>query len=234
MEGAPLTPGRDAMSDPSALSADPRAADGAGTPAQITAADRVQTRDTSPAPRRGFSLRRLGVMSLVGAGLAVAALVWSGDDEASTDLLRRFGRSVDVFRPELVTVDARAAERYILDAFGWPISAPSLPDLQLIGVGEATVAQTNELAVDVPAFRYDDRDGDPVVVFVYDYVLLDQTGGLADLPEPVYARLAEDPPVDVRRQGGHSFVTWRRRSVVYTAVTGDEDQAEAIALSVRE
>ena len=195
--------------------------------------ERVQTRPPSPAPiRRRFSLPRLGALALLGALGAVAVLVWTGDADESTDLMVRLGRSADSFRPELVTIDAEAAERYVLDAFGWPVEAPALPELQLVGVGEATIAQTQDVAVDVPAFRYDAADGSAVVVYVYDYVLLDQTTGLASLPDPVYARLAEESPVDVRRQGGLSFVTWRRRAVLYTAVTDDEERAESIALSV--
>ena len=164
--------------------------------------------------------------------MAVGVLSAGGDSDGGTDLLGRLGAAAPEFRPELVTVDASAAERYVLDAFGWPVSAPELPDLQLVGVGEASVLQTEALDVSVPAFRYDDAQGESLVVFVYDYVLLDGAQGALDLPEPIYARLAEAPPVDSRRQSGLSFVTWRVRSVVYTAVTESEDVAERIARSV--
>ena len=205
-------------------------------PAPVTAADRVQNRPgseprTDSRPRRLPWLRLL-ILGLIGGAVVAALTLRGGSTEPDSDLLERLGVTAETFRPDLVTVDQAAAERYVLDAFGWPVAAPQIPGLQLVGVGESSVLTTAQIDVGLPAFRYDTQDGESLVVFVYDYVLLDGTGGALDLAEPVYARLAETPSVDVRRQDGVSFVSWRVRSVIYTAVTDNEDTAEQIARSV--
>ena len=200
-----------------------------------TAADRLQTRPSPPprpaSPRRS-PVRRWIVLAALGALGASAAVVWMGRTTEDADLLSRLVDASDAFRPELTTTDEDAAAGFVMDAFGWPVAAPRLDGLQLVGVGEAVVLSTPELEVGLPAFDYSGAEGESAVVFVYDYVLLDETDGALALPDPMYARLAEDPPVDVRRQGGHSIVTWRDRAVIYAAVTEDEPTSERIARSV--
>ena len=207
-------------------------------PPALSAADRLQSRPAEPASRERSALpprlswTRLLVFGVVGALIATAAVVWMDRAGEDTDLLGRLVEASDEFQPDLVTTNPDQAAGFVMDAFGWPVGVPDLPDLQLVGVGEAAVLSTPALEVGMPAFRYDGLDDESVVVFVYDYVLLDGAAGALVLPDPMYARLAEDPPVDVRRQSGYYVVTWRERSVLYAAVTEDEATSERIAQAV--
>ena len=114
-----------------------------------------------------------------------------------------------------VTMGDRAAEEYIIGEFGWPIRVPVLPDARLEGVGVETLVE----GVEVPVLGYRTAADEPIIVYAYDYAFLDAAADRLRLTQPVYARLADDPPVDVRRVGESYLVLWRRRAAIYTAVT---------------
>lgn len=202
----------------------------------VSAFDRVQSRPDPPPSRipftaaasRGAFWRVVAVVAALAVG--IAALVWlSGREQVGdTDLLARLGDVASGYQPALLTVDPAQAERYIEDASGWLIEAPELPGHQLVGVGFADLSPQ----ASVPAFRYDSDDGGSTVVFAYDYVFLDSIRGSFSLGEAVYAGLAEDEPLDTRRRGDDHFVSWRRRAVIFTAVTESESAFEQIGLSV--
>lgn len=229
---APPEPPVDAPSPQ--LQASPSLADAPTPPAEapLSAADRVQFRPPRSASPRRTSLRKLLALGVLGAAVATAAVLWMGRAGEDADLLGRLVDASESFRPELVTATPDVASGFVYDTFGWPVGVPELPELQLVGVGEALILSTPELEVSMPAFRYEGADEDAAVVFVYDYVLLDGAGDALVLPDPMYARLAEDPPVDVRRQAGHYVVTWRDRSVIYAAVTENEATSERISQAI--
>lgn len=215
--------------DRSELPADPE-------PPPITAADRLQTRPERPglpltpaASRRGYwrVMRVVGVLALLSV-----LVVWGLRDTSvlvDDDLLDRLVVVADGFQPDLLTVDDEQVAGYIEDASGWIIDVPQLPSLQVVGVGFADLTQQ----ASVPAIRYDGADGSTAVVYAYDYVFLDSIAGGLRLADAVYARLADDAPVDTRRLGDAYLVSWRRRAVVFTAVTTSETLAEVIADGVR-
>jgi hypothetical protein len=207
-------------------------------PPPTTAFDRIQTRTVAVARssrRRLPESRRTAALVagvLVAVTLSLVATWWirrppPGDDH---DLLVRLTESSETFRPSYVTTDPEQAEAYVADVFGWDVGVPVLPGFRLAGVGEASLSPQ----LSVPAVRYDGPDGAPVVVFAYDYVFLDQAQGALDLPEATYAQLAEPVPVDARRLGDAALVSWRRRAVIYTAVTASDDAVERIGRAVRD
>ena len=207
-------------------------------PPPTTAFDRIQTRTVEVARsgrRRLPGSRRTAVLSaaVVAAVAAVLVAAWwvrRPPPGAEHDLLVRLAEASETFRPSYMTSDTRQAEAYVADVFGWAIEIPVLKGFRLGGVGEAALSPR----LSVPAVRYDGPDGAPVVVFVYDYVFLDQARGALDLPEATYAQLAEPEPVDARRLGDASLVSWRRRAVLYTAVAASGDAVEQIGQAVRE
>ncbi|HYG66491.1 MAG TPA: hypothetical protein VD838_02495, partial [Anaeromyxobacteraceae bacterium] len=133
------------------------------------------------------------------------------------DLLTLAAAHASDVRLDVATSDLDAAEEFVIGEFGWPIRVPVLPEARLEGVGVARLAE----GVEVPVFRYQ-AGGEPLVVYAYDYAFLDAAMDRLTLAAPVYARLADDPSVDVRRVGDAYLVLWRRRAAIYTAVTYDD------------
>lgn len=212
------------------------------TPAvsSLPAFDRVQTKETPP----GVHLRpmwRPRTLALIGAGIAlVAVITWAAwpSENAADDVLLHFVATAETFRPELTTTEPAQARSMIMDALGWDVAPPDLPGLTIVGVGIPSVG-TVEAApglsptqVQVPAFRYEGAEGERASVFAYDYILLDRVGHAFDLPLGTYAALSEPTPVDSRVVDGRFVVTWRRRAMIFSAVTVDEAVAERIRQTV--
>ncbi len=199
----------------------------------ITAFDRVQTRPKLPftdtAGARGAFWRAVAIVAALAAVTAAAWWGFTRDAAAGSDLLTRYAEIAADYQPALLTVSADQAERYVEETSGWIIDAPELPALQIVGVGFADLSPE----ASVPAFRYDGADGESVLVYAYDYVFLDSIRGRFDLPDAVYAGLAEDEPVDTRRLDGSYFVSWRRRAILFTAVTDDERTFERLGVGVQ-
>lgn len=198
----------------------------------VSAADRVQTRrrlpPLTPAATRGVYWRTVARVAVV--ALLIAAVVWwiRRDPGADTDLLARLDEITADFQPALLTASTTQAADYVERTSGFLVEPPELPGLQLVGVGYADLSPQSS----VPAFRYDGADGVTAVVYVYDYVFLDEIRSSLTLGEAVYASLANDPAVDTRRADDALFVTWRQRAVIYTAVTTDEPTFERLAASI--
>ena len=205
-------------------------------PPPTTAFDRVQTRTVQvvrsgrrrlPESRRTAAL--VAGLALVMA-LALAATWWvrRPPPGADHDLLVRLAATSESFRPSYVTTSRAQAESYVADVFGWAIGLPEIPGFRLAGVGEAALSPQ----LSVPAVRYDGPDAATVVVFAYDYAFLEESSPALDLPEATYAQLAEPDPVDTRRLGDAALVSWRRRAVVYTAVTESDEAFELLGRAV--
>ncbi len=218
------------MSTPE-LRAEPARPDEPAPAAPISAADRVQTPrlpPLTPAASRGAYWRTVARVAAV--LLVVAAVAWwvQRDTTEDTDLLGRLDELSAEFQPALLTASAAQAADYVERTSGFLVSPPELPGLALVGVGYADLSPQSS----VPAFRYDGADGVEAVVFVYDYVFLDEIRSSLTLGEAVYASLANDPSVDTRRADDALFVTWRERAVIYTAVTTDEATFERLGSAV--
>ncbi|MEM6326126.1 MAG: hypothetical protein AAF791_03325 [Bacteroidota bacterium] len=219
--------GAEAAAD--AQAASPTEADRA--PPSVSAMDRIQ--DPAPADDEAdFSWRWLAGVVLVIAGIMGVWLWTHRDTGPDDDLLREAVAAYRTFSPAELTNDPDEAAEWVFDNLqGWLIFPPEIEGFVMLGVGSAQLAD----AVFVPAFRYDGADNTTFVVFAYDYILLDEaaeSGRLRLAPE-VYARLAEPEPVDIRREGDAYVVTWRRRSVLFTAVAPGEELAEQISQAVR-
>lgn len=203
----------------------------------LPAFDRVQTREDSAAPTGG-AWRPVALAALVLVGIAATAWwIWP-DEESANDVLVHFVETADTFRPDLGTTRPDEARAAVLDALGWDVMPPDLPALAIVGVGIPTIGAVQPssaiepVAVQVPTFRYEGTDGERAVVFAYDYILLDRVRQSFDLPDGTYAGLSEPSPVDSRVVQGQFAVTWRRRSMIFTAITPDEDVAERIRQAV--
>ncbi|HLT48588.1 MAG TPA: hypothetical protein VK002_15245, partial [Rubricoccaceae bacterium] len=194
--------------------------DTASLPPDHPAYDRIQHRPRHERSRRSRIGGFLTAAALVVAGLVVTYALVRPDDAPGDiqDLLTLAAEHADAVSLEVVTSDLDVAQQYIVGEFGWPIRVPVLPEARLEGVGVAALVE----GVEVPVLRYRTTGDAPVVVYAYDYAFLDAAADRLRLAPPVYARLADEPPVDVRRVGDRYLVLWRRRAAIYTAVTSDD------------
>ena len=207
----------------------------------LPAFDRIQDRPpASPSGTRPMwqPLAAFLLALLVVAGIAATAWwLWPMPSEAD-DVLVHLVDTGDAFVPDLATTQPDEARSLILDALGWDVAPPDLPGLTIVGVGIATIGavqsspSTSPSDVQVPAFRYEGAAGERATVFAYDYILLDRVGPSFDLPDGTYAALSEPTPVDSRVVEGQFVVTWRRRAMLFSAVTPDEGVAERIRQTV--
>lgn len=199
----------------------------------VSALDRVQSRVDDSGEPRGTSWGWLIGLALVVVGV-VGVWFWTHRETApDNDLLREAVAAYREFRPAAITNDPEEAASWVFENLeGWLVYPPDLEGYQLLGVGAVELAD----AVFVPAFRYDGLQGATFVVFAYDYILLDEASemGRLRLAPEVYARMAEAEPVDIRREGDVYVVTWRRRSILFTAVAPGEELAEQISQAVRQ
>ncbi|NNF59204.1 MAG: hypothetical protein HKN04_13295 [Rhodothermaceae bacterium] len=193
-------------------------------PGDHPAYDRIQTRSEnatpSDSPTRTLVQRLAMGIGIVGVGLLVTMFVLRPDptDGGTPDLLALAAAHADIIELDERTDDLDLAQEYIYQEFGWPVRVPVLPDARLAGVGIAELAE----GVEVPVLQYQPGEGQLITVYVYDYAFLDDAQSYVSLASPVYARLAEDDPVDVRRVGEAYLVLWRRRAAIYTAVLTDD------------
>ena len=183
--------------------------------------DRVQTpaaadAHSDVAPRVLNRRVVFGVLIVVTALLVTYFIVRAsgGNGGDSQDLLTLAASNAPTVRLEVLTEDLDEAEDYILGEFGWPIRVPVLAGSRLVGVGVDEIAE----GVELPVLQYATGESEPITVYVFDYAFLDAAAGRLSLAPAVYARLAEDEGVDVRRVEGSYIILWRRRAVIYTAV----------------
>ncbi len=205
----------------------------------LPAFERVQTRDPSPdSPRMWRPALVVLVVVLIAAG-AAGTRWWLGPSPGeANDALVHLVETSETFVPDLATTDPGAARSLVLDALGWDVAPPDLPSLTVVGVGIPSIGTvqpspgTSPSDVQVPAFRYEGADGERATVFAYDYILLDRVRTAFDLPDGTYAALSEPTPVDSRVVEGRFVVSWRRRAMIFSAVTADEAVAERIRQTV--
>ena len=206
----------------------------------VHAMDRVQDRPDRHYPGRSTAvplsrwLRWLAGLALIVAGIW-GAFAWIQRDASppESDLLFRMATTAADFQRGVQLRDGDEASAWVFDQYGWPIVIPDLPGLQLVGAGETALAETGAGAGSdwvMPTFEYVGTGAERVVLYAYDYAQLDRALDWLRLPQGVYSRLAEETPFDTRRIEplGAYALTWRRRAVVYTAVTAQETVVERL------
>ncbi|MEO0560008.1 MAG: hypothetical protein AAF170_17710 [Bacteroidota bacterium] len=200
----------------------------------VTAFNKVQSRTPDPSPVRW--VRTLGLVIAAGVGLWLTFTWIRGAPPAEeSDLLFRMSIAAAEFRPATQVRDGDEASAWVFEQYGWPVVIPDLPDLQLVGAGETSLTREStapplESTWVTPTFKYVGLGSETVVLYAYDYAQLDRASEWLALPQGVFARLAEEIPFDTRRldQTGDYAITWRRRAVVFTALTNSEAVVERL------
>ncbi|GAB5535341.1 MAG: hypothetical protein Rubg2KO_15900 [Rubricoccaceae bacterium] len=203
-------------------------------PRTASAFDKVQERTPDPSPVRWGRAIALVIASGIGLWLAFSWIRGAPPAEES-DLLLRMSTAASEFRAATPIRDGDEASAWVFDQYGWPIVIPDLPELQLVGAGETSLSDPESApAIDAtwvtPTFKYAGAGSETIVLYAYDYAQLDRASEWLVLPQGVFARLAEETPFDTRRLDatGDYAITWRRRAVVFTAITESEAVVERL------
>lgn len=204
----------------------------------LPAFDRVQEDDYAPPNRRQPAWKTAVLAFLVLSG--VGGVIWAlaPQSETSDNLLIRLVETSELVQPDLLTTRPEEAHDLVLNELGWSVPPPDFTGLALVGAAVSTVGEVKAgdalapVPIELPLFRYEGGAGERVHVFAYDYILLDRVGTTFDLPSAAYAVLSEPNPVDSRVVANSYVISWRRRAMIFTAVTTDEAVAERIRQSV--
>lgn len=224
-------PTSDSSTEPSVPPKDERIED-------LPAFDRVQKRDPETDASSSPWGKSAALMILVLAGIGLGIWFLSPTESGTDNLLVRLVETSATLQPDLLTTVPDEAHDLILDQLGWSVPPPEFTALALVGASVSTIGEVkpgdavDPVAVQIPAFRYEGASDERAHVFAYDYILLDRVGRAFDLPEAAYAVLSEPNPVDSRVVDGNYVVTWRRRAMIFSAVTADESVAERIRQTV--
>ena len=206
----------------------------------VQAIDRVQEHRPQNFPGSSTAvplsrwLRWLAIFALIIAGIwGTFAWIQRDTSPPESDLLFRMAATATGYQRQVTLRDGDEASAWVFDQYGWPIVIPDLPDLQLVGGGETTLDELEpggDAGWVMPTFEYVGTGPDRVVLFAYDYAQLDQALDWLRLPQGVYSRLAEETPFDTRRidPSGDYAITWRRRAVLFTAITSQEAVVERL------
>ncbi|WP_424520848.1 hypothetical protein [Rubrivirga sp.] len=204
----------------------------------LPAFDRVQSRETAETSTLSSWLKSAGFVALVLAGVGLVLWLFTPEDQETSDLLERLVATAENLQPDLVTTVPDDARELVLNELGWSVPPPEFTAIALVAASICDIGEIKPgeampaVPVQIPAFRYEGADDARAHVFAYDYILLDRVGRVFDLPDAVYAVLSEPSPVDSRVVNGHYVVTWRKRSMIFSAITPDEAIAELIRQTV--
>lgn len=168
----------------------------------------------------GLTLRRslvalvvLVVMAAAGMGL-FSLLQPTADSPPS--LVDLSVQQAGTIRPQLDSNDPSAAARYVQNTWDRRVSAPTIAQAELQGVGHFQV--TDE--VEVPVFLYlDATDSTRIAVYAYSYALLDRLSEQRTLDSTLRTQLAQNQQPLTRQDNGRGVTLWRHRDDIFIAVS---------------
>lgn len=125
-----------------------------------------------------------------------------------------------------VRVDSLAALRkistpdkifeFIRDELNRQISIPAIDDYSLVGVNITEIVSQAR----VPVLKYERADAS-IVVFVYNYALLDDHPTTLHVRKEILTKLEEENRFLFEQHEDHFVVLWRNRDDIYAAVTAN-------------
>lgn len=107
------------------------------------------------------------------------------------------------------------ARRYLRGAWHRRVSPPQIDGASLQGVARTTVAE-----VRIPALVYaDDERGEKIVVYAFNYALLDQLGDRLSLPHSLRTELTAPSTVVSQQHDDQTALLWRHQDDIMVLVT---------------
>ena len=186
----------------------------------------VSTSGSQKSVRFGSRQLVIGVILIVLSGLFGYLGTSFLSENTNTDVLSLSGQMADDITVTLSTNNTSEAEEFITTHLSRQLEAPVILNSELQGVSLYEVVEN----VQVPVLLYADQSdeaNDYIVLFVYNYALLDQHEDRLMLSNEVWEQInteatIKDYVVNRKLQG----VIWRKRDDIYIAYT--EGNAEAL------
>jgi hypothetical protein len=182
------------------------------------------TRAASP---KGLVGLLLFVLLIVG-GIGVAPYFSSSTESAPRSVIERSVQQAPSLQTVQSTDSPKEAAAYIRDTWNRRVSVPSIEGAQLDGIASVSFGPTAE----IPALLYtDDKSGNQIVAYVFNYALLDRLRDQVTLDRSLRTKLAANESLLRRQEEDRSVVLWRQRDDIFLVVapTG-EDFRERITL----
>lgn len=186
--------------------------------------EREEDASAAPAPsgiRAWGSVRSLlGALALVavlGAGIASWSYFSSSPRSASSpqSLVSLSVQQVANVTEAHPAATAGDAASYIRDAWDRRVSIPSIEGASLQAVGRLQAKSD----VTVPALLYDDPpEKAPIVVYVFNYALLDALGPQGTLTRTLRSKLASNRSLLSEESNDRSAILWRQQDDIFVAV----------------
>ncbi|HMB91883.1 MAG TPA: hypothetical protein VKP65_13605 [Rhodothermales bacterium] len=172
----------------------------------------------SPAIRRGL----LVTLLIIVVGLTGYFASRSVEETPETNLITLSVKQAEDLTATFPTSSLRQAEEYVRGNLGQRMTLPTIDGATLTGVGVRKPAPD----VSVPAFFYqDEREaGQTLVLYVYNYALLNQFEDRLSLEPDILRQIQEEQRFDLHDLGERQVLVWRNRDDIYVAVTpGDAE-----------
>ena len=176
-------------------------------------------RSFSPAIRRGLMVTLL----IVAVGLMGYFASRSVEEPPETNLITLSVNQADDLTATFPTSSLRQAEEYVRGNLGQRMTLPTIDGATLTGVGVRKPAPD----VSVPAFFYRDEreDGQTLVLYVYNYALLNQFEDRLSLEPDILRQIQEEQRFDLHDLGERQVLVWRNANDIYVAVTPGDAEA---------
>lgn len=175
-------------------------------------------RGIAPAIRRGLLVTLL--IAVVGlTGYFASRPVEQAPD---TNLITLSVNQANDLTATFPTSSLEQAEEFVQGTLGQRLTLPTIDRATLTGVGVRKPAPD----VSVPAFLYQDEltDNQTLVLYVYNYALLNQFEDRLSLEPGILRQIQEEQHFDLHDLGERQVLVWRNRDDIYVAVTtGDAE-----------
>lgn len=173
----------------------------------------------SPAIRRGL----LVTLLIVAVGLMGYFASRSVEEIPETNLITLSVNQANDLTATFPTSSLRQAEEYVRGNLGQRLTLPTIDGATLTGVSVRKPAPD----VSVPAFFYQDEreEGQTLVLYVYNYALLNQFEDRLSLEPDILRQIQEEQRFDLHDLGERQVLVWRNRDDIYVAVTPGDAEA---------
>lgn len=171
-----------------------------------------------PAIRRGL----LVTILIAAVGLTGYFASRSVEQAPDTNLITLSVNQANDLTATFPTSSLEQAEEFVRGTLGQRLTLPTIDRAKLTGVGVRKPAPD----VSVPAFLYQDEltDNQTLVLYVYNYALLNQFEDRLSLEPGILRQIQEEQHFDLHDLGERQVLVWRNRDDIYVAVTtGDAE-----------
>jgi hypothetical protein len=162
-------------------------------------------------------------MLIVVVGLTGYFASQSVEQAPETSLIAFSVQQAEDLTTTFPTSSLEQAEEFVRGNLGQRLTLPTIDNATLTGVGVHKPVPD----VSVPAFFYQDdlEDNQTLVLYVYNYALLNRFEDRLSLEPGILRQIQEEQHFDLHDLGERKVLVWRNRDDIYVAVTSGDAEA---------